>query len=329
MDHNVCSVPHCLVTRNFLPRWRLAAMDLFRFPPDIPMTLHICPEADRGRWIAEMDIDPNTNSKISVCSLHFKEGFPTEEFPLPSEFLSDKIEGKPLFSGANAAITDNDKTTVTEDSDSDFDNVKFTRLSAKIEKIREKRRLLMLARRAKRKRRRWIASADANDKKSSALRRKKLALDGVCGSRLQCRFCSFKVVGTKAYFHHVRKVHLGRLCNINDNNKVPEKKNEESALKDQTPPAVPTPKSSKAKVSLIQDKVSGLHLKLHLFAESQASTSQHCSRRGRGSLGHVVPAIEGKKHEPSKKVRLCSLQVTLRPLRPLPPYEKGKKFCFD
>ena len=46
-----------------------------------------------------MDLNPETTGRIAVCSLHFKNGEPTEECPLPTELLSDK-EGKPLrFSG--------------------------------------------------------------------------------------------------------------------------------------------------------------------------------------------------------------------------------------
>jgi hypothetical protein len=37
-----------------------------------------------------MNLDPNTSGKISVCSLHFKDGFPSPENPVPSEFLSPK-----------------------------------------------------------------------------------------------------------------------------------------------------------------------------------------------------------------------------------------------
>ena len=34
MAQNKCSVSHCIVTRNSLSRWRLAAIDLFKFPED-------------------------------------------------------------------------------------------------------------------------------------------------------------------------------------------------------------------------------------------------------------------------------------------------------
>ena len=50
LDFTSCSVPHCLVTRNTLSRWRQAAIKMFKFPIDLPMTLHLCPEADREKW---------------------------------------------------------------------------------------------------------------------------------------------------------------------------------------------------------------------------------------------------------------------------------------
>ena len=50
LDFTSCSVPHCLVTRNTLSRWRQAAIKMFKFPLGLPMTLHLCPEADREKW---------------------------------------------------------------------------------------------------------------------------------------------------------------------------------------------------------------------------------------------------------------------------------------
>ena len=52
LDQNKCSVSHCTVSRNLLSRWRLAAIDMFKFPPHLPMNLHICPEAERDKWIS-------------------------------------------------------------------------------------------------------------------------------------------------------------------------------------------------------------------------------------------------------------------------------------
>ena len=64
VDLNKCSVPHCIISRYQLSRWRLAAIDLFKFPDNLPMTLYICPEAERDQWVSgEIDFysgDPNT-----------------------------------------------------------------------------------------------------------------------------------------------------------------------------------------------------------------------------------------------------------------------------
>ena len=101
-EANICSVPHCLVSRNTLSKWRLAALDLYKFPDNIPMTLYPCPENDRDQWIAELDLDPNSNAKIAVCSLHFKEGYPTRDFPYPTELLTDNKEAI-VFNGVETS----------------------------------------------------------------------------------------------------------------------------------------------------------------------------------------------------------------------------------
>ena len=89
MDYNTCSVPHCVVTRNSLSKWRLIAQELYKFPKSLSLTLHICPEDERGQWIAELDLDPMMNGKICVCSLHFKDGYPSQANPFPTVMLRD------------------------------------------------------------------------------------------------------------------------------------------------------------------------------------------------------------------------------------------------
>ena len=49
---NTCSVPQCVVTRNTLSKWRIAAMELFEFPSHLPMTLYTCSESEKEKWIA-------------------------------------------------------------------------------------------------------------------------------------------------------------------------------------------------------------------------------------------------------------------------------------
>ena len=44
IEYNVCCVPQCIVSRNTLGKWRLAAMDLYKFPHQLPMTLYVSPE---------------------------------------------------------------------------------------------------------------------------------------------------------------------------------------------------------------------------------------------------------------------------------------------
>ena len=91
-----CSVPHCLVARNYLPRWRQAAVQMFKYPAGLPFTLHAPrnPE-ERLAWMAEMDLDPGSDAKVVVCSLHFKEGAPTVDHPNPCQLLRESDEQGP------------------------------------------------------------------------------------------------------------------------------------------------------------------------------------------------------------------------------------------
>ena len=73
---------------------------------------------ERQRWIAELDLDPNMSRNISVCSLHFKEGEPTEASPFPTEWLQSmkdpsKFHEKTSFSGKKLkTITEETKDEV-------------------------------------------------------------------------------------------------------------------------------------------------------------------------------------------------------------------------
>lgn len=78
-----------MVSRNTLGKWRHAAVEQFLFPPRLPLTLHTCPDKDRDRWMAEIDLDPNSKAKIVVCSLHFRNGYPNEDFSYPTELLGE------------------------------------------------------------------------------------------------------------------------------------------------------------------------------------------------------------------------------------------------
>ena len=49
--------------------------------------------------VTVLQIDSGSNSKIAVCSVHFKDGFPSSENPIPTEFLSPKDNEQNLFGG--------------------------------------------------------------------------------------------------------------------------------------------------------------------------------------------------------------------------------------
>ena len=96
----MCSVPGCVVSRNTLGKWRQAAVEHFLFPPSLPLTLHLCPEQERDRWMAEIDLDPTSRAKVVVCSLHFRDGLPTPDNPFPTELLGEAAPADgPTFRG--------------------------------------------------------------------------------------------------------------------------------------------------------------------------------------------------------------------------------------
>jgi hypothetical protein len=59
--------------RNTLGRWRLAAVELYNFPLELPVTLHICPEEERDKWIAEIDLDPAYKVNLLVSRIWIRD----------------------------------------------------------------------------------------------------------------------------------------------------------------------------------------------------------------------------------------------------------------
>ena len=147
-----CSVPHCLVARNYLPRWRHAAVRLFKYPAGLPFTLHAprSPE-ERLAWMAEIDLDPSSDAKVVVCSLHFKEGRPTLDHPNPSQLLRETDEQETFDGSARVeeeeAVKENEdgpevksgeEVKKEEDVKSRRDVFKFVQLVAKNERRRRR-----------------------------------------------------------------------------------------------------------------------------------------------------------------------------------------------
>lgn len=192
----------------------MAAIKMYKFPKELPLTLYLCPENDRERWLAELDVDPlkMSSTKLAVCSLHFRDGFPSDQFPLPTELLSDKLNSnaKPTFLGSRPSEESLDELSECDNNE----DIAWTKLVSKLPKKSLKERV-KIALRARRKRRQWVPSADYGDKKSLDIRRKKFCHDSLFGSRIQCRFCSVKILGVKQYFRHVRKTHLHSISRKN------------------------------------------------------------------------------------------------------------------
>jgi len=247
VESNMCCVPQCAVTRNTLSRWRMAAIQNFKFPPELPMNLHLCPEEDRNKWIAEIDLDPTFKSKVVVCSLHFVDGFPTPENPYPTQFLSDS--SWPEYFMGKIPVTNPDRqspsdivhqfcqslleSSVMRNVNRQIDLIE-TRLAAeqKRKKDREEKRRRELAalknikfykftplsklnrRSLKRKTRSWrpirkifVGSGSVSKQLLRSILQRAHTAPATT-RRYKCRFCSSKFVYTKALFLHIRNEHV-------------------------------------------------------------------------------------------------------------------------
>ena len=103
----------------------------------------------RERWLAELDIDPSKTSvaKLAVCSLHFREGLPTDQYPLPTELLAEKSNEKVEFKGTRLSISDQDfSADETSDTAEDGEQFKFSQIASKKIKKPIKERMKMAVR---------------------------------------------------------------------------------------------------------------------------------------------------------------------------------------
>ena len=210
-----CAAPKCQVTRNSLSKWRLAAMDLFGFPKHLPLNLHVCPDEEKSRWIAELDLDPQMNAnanKLLVCSFHFKDGFPSGKNPNPTELLGNNNEN-PTFFGGVSKVDDKDK-----EDDKKF--VQF-RLKPKMRKIFAKNFRKSMKRKKKlEKSRRKIESKSANlkgirksdSKLNSTIFKRGLKIKNLCvknglRSNFRCKFCRQRFNGFQQFYKHFKAEH--------------------------------------------------------------------------------------------------------------------------
>ena len=80
-------------------------------------------------------MDPETTKidkiKLAICSLHFHDGYPTDQYPLPTELLSNKTpEQKNEFKGTknneNCDSGINDQDII--ETDEELETVKFSQI---------------------------------------------------------------------------------------------------------------------------------------------------------------------------------------------------------
>ena len=80
-------------------------------------------------------MDPETTKidkiKLAICSLHFHDGYPSDQYPLPTELLSNKtpeqkIEFKGTKNNENCDSGINDQDII--ETDEELETVKFSQL---------------------------------------------------------------------------------------------------------------------------------------------------------------------------------------------------------
>ena len=328
---NTCSVPQCVVTRNSLSKWRIAAMTLFKFPSHLPMTLYTCSEAEKERWIAELDLNPLATGRIAVCSLHFKDGEPTDEFPLPTELLSDKDDRPLTFRGnlqsinedeeqqkCSTSINDYDKSINNDDKNTARQKYKmlkpvrsiFTQLfPLKQRKPLSKRMKTSRALRYRRRKRLLVAEAIPGDKQSAWARKRNRALLTNYGSKFQCRFCVKTFTNTFEYIQHVRCHHLNLPPNAVTKNQIESNKSDmplveksETSKVDQSMVTSTIDDSKESKATLLQSTES-IHENSPLLTSMQSLlTSIKIEESELGSLlRDLYPTSTVKTMNPRKK----------------------------
>lgn len=237
IENNVCCVPHCLVSRNTLSRWRSAAIQLYGFPVQLPFNLNLCAEEEKDKWIAEIDLDPSFKARVAVCSFHFKDGYPTTENPYPTEMLTETTE--PSFFRGKIPSLDPPPLTSEEAVHnycrSLLENLVLRKVDKHIDTMEAKIQLeaKLKKERIERRKRELQSLKSIKFYKFSSLKRltkKKTAKRSgksrkIChrpgaayqpsfrrrlnrSTSLKCKFCSQTFSYTKALFQHTRSVHI-------------------------------------------------------------------------------------------------------------------------
>ena len=84
---------------------------------------------------------------MAVCSLHFHEGLPTDQYPLPTELLSEKSNTKVEFKGTRSSGSDQDfSADEASDAAEDGEQFKYTQMVSKKAKKPIKERMKMAVR---------------------------------------------------------------------------------------------------------------------------------------------------------------------------------------
>ena len=111
--------------------------------------------------------------------------------------------------------TEDSAPIVEEKEEEKIEKVPFKKLVVKKVESDELRTPFLIAKAkhrkalaALRKRRKWIPSNICGDKKMAEIRRRLFATSALFGSRIACKLCSKKFVGTRNYYEHVRQDHV-------------------------------------------------------------------------------------------------------------------------
>ena len=226
----MCSVPACVVSRNTLGKWRQAALDLFHFPPSLPLSLHPCPAVQRDRWMAELDLEPHNKARVVVCSLHFRDGRPTKENPFPTELLGESREA-PVYRGRRPEEEQGQDTRkVAQGVVQEVLELLLGEVEGRIDVLEQRKEEEMVREREKdvlrrreisahrniryrqlkptvKRRRKRVRMTKTNIVKTGGINKKPLKVRRGIKTGLQCRMCNTHFSFTRALYHHVTSTH--------------------------------------------------------------------------------------------------------------------------
>jgi hypothetical protein len=175
---------------------------MYKFPAALSVSLHVPADAEeRQRWMAEMDLDPSSDAKIVVCSLHFRDGLPSARGPNPTQMLREGEEKESFSAETETLKKKSDGEPMITDSWSELKIEKRApnKSSVFVQIVTGKKR------KTKRKWKRPRLRVSPKNECPLERSRRKILLRAVknrLGARIACRSTGKLFESTRNYFEH-------------------------------------------------------------------------------------------------------------------------------